>query len=144
MKKVILLFCCMYILAATALAQSPCAEQMRNLPTIYFAEKSARLSDSIRVKLTTVAAMMRMNTDCKVVVTGYCAGSNKDRQLSWDRVNAIIQKHFIDIEGMDESRFIFKFGQKGGSCNKVDLRVASPGEKGPSRVDPPYPQLMRG
>ena len=60
--------------------------------------------------------------------------------MSWDHVNAVIN-YMVDKEGLSADRFIFNYGQDGGDCNTVDLRVAAQGEDGPNNVPPPHPNL---
>jgi hypothetical protein len=49
----------------------------------------------------------------------------------------------VDNEGISADRFIFNYGQEGGDCNTVDMRVAADGEDGPNRVEPPHPNLRK-
>ena len=74
--------------------------------------------------LATVAARMRNNPECKVVVTGYCTSSKTRTTMSWDSVNAVIN-YLVEKEGISGDRFIFKYGQEGGDCNTVDMRGAA-------------------
>ena len=84
---------------------------------------------------------MRKNPSCTLVVTGSRDDSDDAKQLSWDHVNAIINYYFINKEGLARERFIFKYAEKGGDCNQAGLRVAAPGETGPSRVAAPCADL---
>ena len=72
---------------------------------------------------------------------GYCASSKSEQQLSWDRVNAVIN-YLVEKEGISADRFIFKYGQEGGDCNTVDLRDGTQ-EEGPNTVPAPHPNLRR-
>ena len=119
-----------------------CAEKMGALPSVEFKKGSNKLSDDAKALLSTVAAKLRNNPGCKVVVIGYCSSNKKEQQLSWDHVNAVIN-HMVDNEGISADRFIFNYGQEGGDCNTVDLRVAAEGEEGPNRVEPPHPNLRK-
>jgi hypothetical protein len=92
--------------------------------------------------LASVAARLRNNPECRVVVTGYCASSKAEQQRSWDRVNAIIN-HMVEREGISADRFYFNYGQMGGDCNTVDLRAAAPDEQGQTTVPAPHPNLRR-
>ncbi|HEU4610358.1 MAG TPA: OmpA family protein [Chitinophagaceae bacterium] len=112
-----------------------------DLPSISFRNRSVALSNDAKALLASVASRMRNHPDCKVAVVGYCASSKSEQQLSWDRVNAIIN-YLIDKEGISGDRFIFKYGEAGGDCNTVDLRDGT-GEEGPTTVPAPHPNLRR-
>lgn len=122
--------------------EKTCAEKMGALPSIAFKANSNKLTDDAKAVLATVAANMRNNAGCNVVVIGYCSSNKKEQQLSWDHVNAVIN-YLVDKEGISKDRLIFNYAQEGGDCNTVDLRVAAEGETGPNRVDPPHPNLMK-
>lgn len=119
-----------------------CSELMGALPSVSFAAKSNKLSDDAKAVLATVAAKIRNNPGCKIVVIGYCSSDKREQQLSWDHVNAVIN-YMVDKEGITADRFIFNYGQEGGDCNTVDLRAAAEGEDGPNTVEPPHPNLRK-
>ncbi|MEO7922458.1 MAG: hypothetical protein ABIR30_02185 [Chitinophagaceae bacterium] len=119
-----------------------CSELMGALPSVAFKAGTNKISDDAKAVLSTVAARMRNNPGCKVVVIGYCSSNKKEQQLSWDHVNAVIN-HMVDKEGISVDRFIFNYGQEGGDCNTVDLRAAAEGEDGPNNVEPPHPNLRK-
>ncbi|NOT51011.1 MAG: OmpA family protein [Chitinophagaceae bacterium] len=119
-----------------------CATTLGALPSVSFKVNSTVLSADAKAVLATVAAKMRNNPGCKVVVVGYCSSNKKEQQLSWDHVNAVIN-YMVDSEGISSDRFIFNYMQEGGDCNTVDLRAAGEGEDGPNRVEPPHPNLMK-
>jgi len=112
-----------------------------SLPSIKFNAKSVVLSTEAQGLLATIATKMRDNSECKVAVIGYCATNKSDQQLSWDRVNAIIN-YLIDKEGISADRFVFKYGQEGGDCNIVDLQDGT-SDEGPTTVPAPHPNLRR-
>lgn len=112
-----------------------------DLPAITFTGKSVALTNDAKALLASVAQKMKDNPRCKVAVTGYCASSKSAQQLSWDRVNAIIN-HLVEKEGISGDRFIFNFGQEGGDCNSVDLSDGTNSE-GPTTVPAPHPNLRR-
>ena len=122
--------------------EKTCAEKLGPLPSVSFAKNSNKLSDDAKAVLATVAAKLRNNPGCNVVVVGYCSSNKKEQQLSWDHVNAVIN-YMVDKEGISADRFIFNYGQEGGDCNTVDLRAAAEGEQGPNRVEPPHPNLRK-
>jgi len=119
-----------------------CSQKLGALPSISFSPNSAKLSNDAQAVLASVAARMRNNPECKVVVVGYCSSNKREQQLSWDHVNAVIN-HMVDKEGINADRFIFNYMQEGGDCNTVDLRAANEGEDGPNTVDPPHPNLRK-
>lgn len=139
MKKIAL---CLGIilLAYSSKAQNDCASAFGKLPLISFAPQSNRLSSEAKEILSGLADKLRQNPGCTLVVTGYCGETNEAKQLSWDHVNAIVNYYFINKEGLAPERFVFKYGEK-GECNSAGLRVAAPGETGPSWVDAPFPDL---
>jgi outer membrane protein OmpA-like peptidoglycan-associated protein len=128
--------CCKNMVAA----KPACA--IGDLPSISFKGKTAAISKDAEAVLATVADRMRNNPTCKVVVTGYGEPSKASQQLSWDRVNAVIN-HMVDKQGISIDRFVFRFGQSEGDPNTVDLRAASEGEEGPNTVPAPHPNLRK-
>mgnify|MGYP000935893114 CR=1 FL=1 len=121
---------------------SECSTALGALPNVTFASNSNVLSADAQAALASVAARMRTNPNCKVVVVGYCAATKRQQQLSWDHVNKVIT-HLVEKEGISGDRFIFSSGQEGGDCNTVDLRAAAEGEDGPNTVAPPHPNLRK-
>lgn len=119
-----------------------CSDKMGALPSVSFKVGNNNLTDDAKAVLSTVAAKLRNNPGCRVVVIGYCSSNKKEQQLSWDHVNAVIN-YMVDKEGISSDRFIFNYGQEGGDCNTVDLRAANEGEDGPNRVEPPHPNLRK-
>lgn len=112
-----------------------------DLPSITFSGRGVALNNDARALLTGVAAKIRDNSECKIAVIGYCASSKSEQQLSWDRVNSVIN-YLVEKEGISADRFIFKYGQEGGDCNTVDLRDGTQ-EEGPTTVPAPHPNLRR-
>lgn len=112
-----------------------------DLPSITFRGRSVTLSNDARALLASVAQKLRDNSECKIAVVGYCSSSKSEQQLSWDRVNSVIN-YLIEKEGLGSDRFIFKYGQEGGDCNTVDLRDGTQ-EEGPTTVPAPHPNLRR-
>ncbi|MGI8599271.1 MAG: OmpA family protein [Chitinophagaceae bacterium] len=119
-----------------------CVNALGALPSISFSGSGVALSNDSRSLLASVAARLRNNPECRIVVTGYCASSKSEQQRSWDRVNAIIN-HMVEREGISADRFYFNYGQMGGDCNTVDLRAAAPDEQGQTTVPAPHPNLRR-
>jgi outer membrane protein OmpA-like peptidoglycan-associated protein len=112
-----------------------------SLPSITFKGKTVTLSREAKALLANVAQRIRDNAACKVAVVGYCSSSKSEQQLSWDRVNAIIN-YLVDNEAISSDRFVFKYGQEGGDCNTVDLMDGTD-DVGPNSVPAPHPNLRR-
>jgi outer membrane protein OmpA-like peptidoglycan-associated protein len=119
-----------------------CAAALGQLPSVTFTGSAVTVSNDARGLLTTVAARLRNNPECRIVVIGYCASSKQEQQRSWDRVNAVIN-YLVETEGITQDRFIFQYGQEGGDCNTVDLRAATQNEEGQATVPAPHPNLRR-
>jgi outer membrane protein OmpA-like peptidoglycan-associated protein len=119
-----------------------CAMLLGALPSINFSGNSSNLSNDAKSLLASVAARLRNNPGCRVVVIGYCQSSKAEQQRSWDRVNAVIN-YMVEKEGVSADRFIFQYGQEGGDCNTVDLRAANEGEEGPASVPAPHPGIRK-
>jgi outer membrane protein OmpA-like peptidoglycan-associated protein len=118
-----------------------CSTKLGDLPSVSFRAGSNALTTDAQAVLSNVAARLRNNPECKIVVTGYCSSNKKEQQLSWDHVNKVIT-HLVEKEGLSADRFIFKYGEE-GDCNTVDLRAAASGEEGPTTVTPPHPNLRK-
>ena len=112
-----------------------------DLPSITFKGRSVSLNNDAKALLAGAAQRIRDNSECKIAVVGYCASNKAEQQVSWDRVNAVIN-YLVEKEGVSADRFIFKYGQEGGDCNTVDLRDGSR-EEGPTTVPAPHPNLRR-
>jgi outer membrane protein OmpA-like peptidoglycan-associated protein len=112
-----------------------------DLPSISFKGRSVALNNDAKALLASAAEKLRNNPNCKVAVIGYGESSKSAQQLSWDRVNAVIN-YFVEKEGISSDRFIFRYGQTGGDENTVDLRDAT-GEEGPNTVPAPHPNLRK-
>jgi outer membrane protein OmpA-like peptidoglycan-associated protein/opacity protein-like surface antigen len=113
-----------------------------DLPSISFNPKVFKITKDAEPVLASVADRLRQNPNCHIVVTSYtCEPSKSSQQLSWDRVNAVIN-YLIEKQGISSDRLIFKYGESGGDCNTVDLRSAE-GDEGPNTVPAPHPNLRR-
>lgn len=131
---------CCTDLAAQLKKASECA--IGDLPSISFRGNTVRISKDAEAVLATVADRMRNNPNCKIVVSGYGEPSKSSQQLSWDRVNAVIN-YMVDKQGISSDRFIFRYGQTEGDPNTVDLRAAGEGDEGPNTVPAPHPNLRK-
>lgn len=112
-----------------------------DLPSITFKGRSVTLSKDAKALLASTADKMRNNPSCKVAVVGYGESSKVAQQLSWDRVNVVIN-HLVEKEGISSDRFIFQYGQAGGEESTVDLKDST-GEEGPNTVPAPHPNLRK-
>jgi len=126
-------------LAAGGFGRTKCS--IGDLPSITFKGRTVTLSKDNKALLATAAEKMRNNPNCKVAVIGYGESSKAAQQLSWDRVNAVIN-YLVEKEGISSDRFIFRYGQSGGEENTVDLKDAT-GEEGPNTVPAPHPNLRK-
>lgn len=114
-----------------------------DLPSISFSNKAFKVSKDAEAVLSNVADRLRQNPNCRIVVTSYtCEPSKSSQQLSWDRVNTVIN-YLVEKQGISSDRLIFKYGETGGDCNTVDLRSAEQDDEGPNTVPAPHPNLRR-
>jgi OOP family OmpA-OmpF porin len=120
--------------APTVAARVECT--IGELPSIQFKNKAVLSQDAQRM-LAGVASRINANPNCKVKVIGYGAASKAAQQLSWDRVNAVIN-YLVEKQGVAESRLLFIYQQDGDS-KSVDLQGTV--EEGPSYVPAPHPNL---
>ncbi len=109
--------------------------------TITFDDNAARLKPYNQTRLASLAAQMKANPECRIVLIGSGNGSKLQQQRSWDRVEAIIN-YMTERHAIDRNRFIFQYGQP-GNPNSVMYRTAMDGEDGPSNLAPPFPNLRR-
>ena len=117
-----------------------CDEILGALPSVTFTSNtSTTLTSDAKALLASIAARLRQNAECKVVVTSYCSSNKAQQQRAWDRVNVII-RYMVENEGISGDRFYWQIGQEGGDCNTVDFRAASDADTGlPTTV--PNPNL---
>ena len=104
-----------------------------------FKGRSVTVSKDAQALLASAASQMRNNPNCKIAVIGYGESSKAAQQLSWDRVNAVIN-YLVEKQGISSDRFIFRYGQSGGDENTVDLKDGT-GEEGPNAVPAPLLSL---
>jgi len=124
---------------------SPCAQLLGALPSVTFTgNTSVTLTNDAKALLASIAARLRQNAECRVVVTSYCSSTKAEQQRSWDRVNVIIN-YLVDKEGISQDRFYWQIGQEGGDCNTVDFRAATDEDAAlPTTVPAPHPNLSKG
>lgn len=123
--------------------KNDCAATLGSLPSVSFASNSVKLNDDAKTLLAIVADRLTNNSECRIVVTGYCASNKREQQRSWDRVNAIVT-YLVEQKGIRADRIIFHYAEEGGDCDTVDIRAANPGEEGPNTVPAPHPNLRKG
>lgn len=123
------------------LAAQPAAAEcaITSLPSVQFNKSSIKLNDAAQSALTSAAAQLNSNPNCKVKIVGYGASNKRAQQLSWDRVNAV-KNFLIEKQGISEGRIIFTYGYD-GDANTVDLQPTT--ESGPSTVPAPHPNLQK-
>jgi len=115
----------------------PPACNIGSLPSVQFASGKSGLSSSATAILDAAAGQIKANPNCKICVVGYGVSSKREQQLSWDRVNSVIN-YLSESKGISRDRFVFKYGEA-GDANTVDLQDCT-GEEGPNNVPPPHPQ----
>ncbi|MCU0387669.1 MAG: OmpA family protein [Chitinophagaceae bacterium] len=108
-----------------------------SLPSVQFASGRSGMSSSATAILDAAASQILANPNCKICVVGHGGSSKREQQLSWDRVNAVIN-YLNEKKGISRDRFVFKYGEA-GDPNTVDLQDCT-GEEGPNNVPPPHPQ----
>jgi len=73
---------------------------MGAVPSISFTKGSAKLSKDAEALLAAAADRLKNNPNCKLVVTSYAEASKSSQQLSWDRVNTVINYLFENKESV--------------------------------------------
>ncbi len=116
-------------------AQSSCS--IGSLPSVQFSGSSSKLASSSNAILDVAAEQIKANPTCKICVVGHGGSSKREQQMSWDRVNSVIN-YMVETKGISRDRFVFKYGEA-GDANTVDLQDCT-GEEGPNTVPAPHPQ----
>lgn len=117
--------------------RNQCATALGALPSVSFNGNGTSLDADDRALLASIAARLRQNPECRVVVTSYCSSTKAQQQRSWERVNVIIN-YLVNNEGINRDRFFWQIGQEGGDCNTVDFRAATDADAGlPTTVPNP-------
>ena len=83
---------------------------------------------------------MRNNPNCVVAVIGYGLSSKAAQQMSWERVNAIIN-YLTEKEGISGGRLSSDMVSR-WRRNTVDLQDGT-GQEGPNTVPAPHPGLEK-
>ena len=108
---------------------------------IAFKAETYALSERTKSQLDDLAKLMRNRPQCRVIVMGTQGGTKFSQQLSWDRVNAVIE-YMSETNNIDRRNFIFRYEGQAGK-DDVDCSFAAADEDGPSSVPPPHPDLRR-
>lgn len=109
--------------------------------SITFDAGTTRLKPYNQARLAALAAVIKANPECRIVIIGSGNGSKVLEQRSWDRVEAVIS-YMTERHAIDRTRFIFQYGQP-GDANTIMWRSAMDGEDGPSNAAPPFPNLRK-
>jgi hypothetical protein len=112
-----------------------------SLPVLAFADGSVTLSASTLSALDRVSGEMRNNPACKVIVRGNGNGNKVDQQLSYNRVENVIN-YMVVNKGVDRERFVFEYGLEGNPLS-VELIPAEEDARAGFVPPPPYPGLKR-
>lgn len=127
-----------------------------NLPSVHFDKDKYYIKPEFYAHLHTVAEKMLACPDMKIKATGMTDKDDNakyNEQLSWNRVNAVIN-YLSETYGIDKNRFLVSYeGESNASATsssqqyqerKVSLSPAAPGESGDSNVAPPHPDIDAG
>ena len=71
--------------------------------------------------LAGVAASLRNNPNCRLVIVDYCTGSKAKQGMGQRRAEAV-RTHLVEKEGISGDRITLLTGQEGGECGTVDMR----------------------
>lgn len=126
------------------------------LPSVHFDKDKYNIKPEFYAHLHNLADKMMVCPDLKIKATGMTDKDDNEKyneQLSWNRVNAVID-YISEKYGIDKSRFIVKFeGESNAKAStsteqykerKVVLEQAADGETGESAPAPPHPGLKAG
>jgi outer membrane protein OmpA-like peptidoglycan-associated protein len=136
----LLLTAILLLFSSSAFSQIESRDSIKS-GTLLFSPGSYVLSPASKSALAVLASQMSYNPSFKVVVTGTTGGSKPLQQLSWDRVNTVIE-HMSEQYNIDRNRFIFQYDGIGPE-NTVSYAPAQEGQEGSGYVKPPYPELRR-
>ncbi|TAD83821.1 MAG: hypothetical protein EAY75_14345 [Bacteroidetes bacterium] len=112
-----------------------------SLPPVQFASGTVKFGKDAESSLMSAAAQIKANPLCKICVIGHGGASKREQQLSWDRVNAVIN-YMVEKQGISRDRFVFKYGED-GDANTVDFQDCT-GDEGSNTIPAPFPQYRKG
>jgi len=127
--------CCNKIVAP------PPACSIGSLPSVQFGGSSVALGNDAAAILNAAAGQIKANPNCLICVVGHGGASKREQQLSWDRVNSVIN-YLVEKQGIPQSRFVFKYGEVGDD-NTVDLQDCTGQETQNVVPAPPHPQYRK-
>ena len=129
---------------------------INDLPSVHFEKNKFYIRPEFYAHMHNVAELMLVCPDVKVVASGMTDKDDNEKyneQLSWNRVNAVID-YITDKYGLERSRFIVKYegesAAKGSSAidqyreRKVSLRTAGSDDSGDSNPAAPHPGIKAG
>lgn len=103
------------------------------LPGIHFDKGSYALTKNAMSILSIAATVINSNNNCNVQVQGYGLPTDAAQQMSWLRVNTVID-YLTKVLKVNKDRLIFSYGTE-GEATAVDLLPTS--ESGPNKVPSP-------
>lgn len=121
---------------------APVGCSMGNVPSVAFKKGNIQLSSEAMALLASTADRLKNNPTCKLFVMGYAQSTKASQQLSWDRVNAIIN-YLVEKQGIAADRLINRYGQGDGDVNTVDFSATAENTAGPNTVPAPHPNLRK-
>ncbi|MBV4360252.1 OmpA family protein [Pinibacter aurantiacus] len=141
MKRIIYVFALLVFVTFSSqlFAQVDIKPSSNDFPALLFAQNKISLSPECKRLLTDIATKLRNNPEWSAKVIGYGDDSKIRQQISWDRVNAVIN-YLIEKEGISGNRLIFVYGEHGPS-GTVDVQITN--EEGPHDVPAPHPNLRK-
>ncbi|MDQ6903138.1 MAG: hypothetical protein M3139_09020 [Bacteroidota bacterium] len=92
-----------------------------DLPSVSFRGNNGGISSDAKAMLATVAAKMKSNAECSIIITGYPAASKASQSLCNKRVNAV-KTYLIEKEGISADRIDTNCEVGGGDVNTVDIK----------------------
>ena len=90
-------------------------------PSLSFAGSASRLSKDVKTMITAVAAKMKANPTCNVVINGYPEASKGSQALCQQRVDAV-KMQLVQKEGISADRITTKCEVGAGDKNTVDIK----------------------
>lgn len=106
--------------AVAGMGSSAC--QLVDLPSINFNGGSTNLGAESQALLNSVAASMRSQPNCKLVVCGSAAKSKSGQALGQKRVDAIV-KYLVESQGISADRVSAQYDCSEGDPSVVELRA---------------------
>lgn len=106
-----------------------CAAQkspMYDFPSVTFKPGSFILSDSAKHNLNEVAATLQKHPQHGVLVISYSSLTKQAQQLSWERVNVVM--NYLAAQKISKDRMIYRHGQPYGEEDIVDIQNFNDGK----------------